>query len=79
MSEVPEDRLQAQMDFEEDMRENPSFYNSYLNNHHEDYPESPHWDYIIDKWVAYDHGVTMFFNTDTFHESSRSRPWQEPN
>ena len=63
MSEVPEDRLQAQMDFEEDMRENPSFYNSYLNNHHEDYPESPHWDYIIDKWVAYDHGVTMFFDT----------------
>ena len=70
MSEVPEDRLTAQLDFEKDMRENPAFYQDYLTAHHNDYPETPHWDYIIDKWVAYDHGVTMFFD----HESE-ARDW----
>ena len=70
MSEVPEDRLDAQLDFEEDMRQNPEFYQEYLTAHHEEYPHSPHWDYIIDKWVAYDHGVTMFFD-----QEAEARDW----
>ena len=70
MSEVPEDRLQAQQDFEEDMRENQEFYKKYLTAHHDDYPDAVHWDYIVDKWVAYDHGVTMFFD-----QESEARDW----
>ena len=70
MSEVPEDRLSAQLDFEEDMRENPEFYREYLSTHCQ---EPPHWDYIIDKWVAYDHGVTMFFDKE-----DEARDWYTP-
>ena len=53
MSEVPEDRLTAQLDFEDDMRESPEFYREYLVQHHEEYPEDVHWDHVVDKWVLY--------------------------
>tara|TARA_B100000927_G_scaffold267827_1_gene242211 strand:+ start:346 stop:588 length:243 start_codon:yes stop_codon:yes gene_type:complete len=74
MSEVPEDRLQAQQDFEEDMRENQEFYKKYLTAHHDDYPDAVHWDYIVDKWVAYDHGVTEFFEKE-----EEAREWYQLN
>ena len=51
MREVPEDRLTAQLDFEDDMRESPEYYREYLVQHHDEYPEDVHWDHIVDKWV----------------------------
>ena len=64
MSEVPEDRLTAQLDFEDDMRESPEYYREYLVQHHEEYPEDVHWDHVVDKWVLYYDGIILFFDKE---------------
>jgi len=74
MSEVPEDRLTAQLDFEDDMRENPEFYRKYLTEHRDDFPEDVHWDPIVDKWVVYYDNSTLFFD----HEEA-AREWYRLN
>ena len=66
MSEVPEDRLTAQLDFEDDMRESPE----YLVQHHDEYPEDVHWDHIVDKWVLYYDGTILFFD-----QEDEAREW----
>tara|TARA_B100000902_G_scaffold399840_1_gene472927 strand:- start:2968 stop:3219 length:252 start_codon:yes stop_codon:yes gene_type:complete len=74
MSEVPEDRLTAQLDFEDDMRENPEFYRKYLTEHRDDFPEDVCWDPIVDKWVVYYNNSTLFFD----HEEA-AREWYRLN
>jgi|TARA_B100001250_G_scaffold174574_1_gene150111 hypothetical protein len=74
MSEVPEDRLTAQLDFEDDMRENPEFYRKYLTEHRDDSPEDVQWDPVVDKWVVYYNNSTLFFD----HEEA-AREWYRLN
>ena len=74
MSEVPEDRLTAQLEFEDDMRESPEYYRKYLVQHHDEYPQPIHWDHIVDKWVLYYDGTILFFD-----QEEEAREWYRLN